>query len=45
VLWHAARGRDDTYPAWAVLPEEEREEEEVNEREEREERSERRSDP
>jgi hypothetical protein len=21
VLWHAARGRDDTYPAWAVLPE------------------------
>jgi YVTN family beta-propeller protein len=28
VLWHAARGRDDTYPAWAVLPEEEREEEE-----------------
>jgi hypothetical protein len=27
VLWHAARGRDDTYPAWAVLPEEEREDE------------------
>jgi hypothetical protein len=21
VLWHAARGRDDTYPAWAVLAE------------------------
>jgi hypothetical protein len=27
VLWHAARGRDDTYPAWAVLPEEQREDE------------------
>ena len=27
VLWHAARGRDDTYPAWAVLPEEDREDE------------------
>ena len=27
ILWHAARGRDDTYPAWAVLPEEEREDE------------------
>jgi YVTN family beta-propeller protein len=23
VLWHAARGRDDTYPAWAVLPSDE----------------------
>lgn len=23
ILWHAARGRDDTYPAWAVLAEEE----------------------
>jgi hypothetical protein len=21
ILWHATRGRDDTYPAWAVLPE------------------------
>lgn len=21
ILWHAARGRDDTYPAWAVLAE------------------------
>jgi len=21
ILWHAARGRDDTYPAWAVLDE------------------------
>jgi hypothetical protein len=20
VNWHAARGRDDTYPAWVVLP-------------------------
>lgn len=31
VLWHAARGRDDTYPAWAVLAEEESEEEEREE--------------
>jgi len=23
ILWHAAKGRDDTYPAWAVLSEEE----------------------
>ncbi len=22
ILWHAVRGRDDTYPQWAVLPEE-----------------------
>ena len=22
ILWHAARGRDDTYPAWAVLKDE-----------------------
>jgi YVTN family beta-propeller protein len=22
ILWHAARGRDDTYPAWAVLADE-----------------------
>lgn len=28
VLWFAMRGNDDTYPAWAVLPEAEREEEE-----------------
>jgi hypothetical protein len=28
ILWHAVRGRDDTYPAWAVLPEEVLEEEE-----------------
>jgi hypothetical protein len=27
ILWHAARGRDDTYPAWAVLIEEEDEDE------------------
>jgi YVTN family beta-propeller protein len=27
ILWHATRGRDDTYPAWAVLPEDEQEEE------------------
>ena len=27
ILWHAARGRDDTYPAWAVLLEEEEQEE------------------
>ena len=38
VLWHAARGRDDTYPAWAVLPEEDddKEEEERERRERRE---------
>jgi YVTN family beta-propeller protein len=30
ILWHATRGRDDTYPAWAVLPEDE----EAQEREE-----------
>ena len=34
ILWHATRGRDDTYPAWAVLPEDE-EEEEAEERRER----------
>jgi hypothetical protein len=28
ILWHAARGRDDTYPAWAVLEEEKEEERE-----------------
>ncbi|NOZ40424.1 MAG: beta-propeller fold lactonase family protein [Planctomycetes bacterium] len=27
VLWHAVRGRDDTYPAWAVLGESQDEEE------------------
>jgi YVTN family beta-propeller protein len=27
ILWHAARGRDDTYPAWAVNAEREEEEE------------------
>jgi len=27
ILWHAARGRDETYPAWAVLAEEELEQE------------------
>jgi hypothetical protein len=34
VLWFAMRGNDDTYPAWAVLPESEREEEEEEEEEE-----------
>jgi hypothetical protein len=29
VLWHAARGRDDTYPAWAVLQEEEEDDDDV----------------
>jgi hypothetical protein len=28
ILWYAARGRDDTYPAWAVLEEVEEEEDE-----------------
>lgn len=28
ILWHSTRGRDDTYPAWAVLPEEQLEAEE-----------------
>jgi hypothetical protein len=36
ILWHATRGRDDTYPAWAVLPEDELEE--ARQREEEEER-------
>ncbi len=27
ILWHATRGRDDTYPAWAVLAEDEEEDE------------------
>jgi hypothetical protein len=36
ILWHATRGRDDTYPAWAVLPEDELEEEEEEEQRERE---------
>ena len=35
ILWHSTRGRDDTYPAWAVLPEDESEEEEEKERRER----------
>ena len=26
ILWHAARGRDDTYPAWAVLDEKDEDE-------------------
>ena len=29
ILWHSTRGRDDTYPAWAVLPEEQLEAEEA----------------
>lgn len=36
VIWHSVRGRDDTYPAWAVLAEadedDEKEEREVRER-------------
>jgi YVTN family beta-propeller protein len=32
ILWHAARGRDDTYPAWAVLPDADDDEEEERER-------------
>ncbi|MEX0678770.1 MAG: bifunctional YncE family protein/alkaline phosphatase family protein [Pirellulales bacterium] len=36
ILWHSTRGRDDTYPAWAVLPEEQLEaEEEARERAEK----------
>jgi YVTN family beta-propeller protein len=27
ILWHAARGRDDTYPFWAVLPQDDNEDE------------------
>jgi hypothetical protein len=34
IIWHSTRGRDDTYPAWAVLPEDELEEEEEEEAEE-----------
>lgn len=30
ILWHAMRGRDDTYPAWAVLPEEDDDDDEDN---------------
>ena len=33
IIWHSTRGRDDTYPAWAVLPEDENEEEEEERRE------------
>jgi hypothetical protein len=36
ILWHAARGRDDNYPAWAIsVVEDEDEEEEEREREKR----------
>jgi hypothetical protein len=39
ILWHATRGRDDTYPSWAVLPEEVLEaEEDIRERAEQRER-------
>jgi len=31
ILWHSVRGRDDTYPAWAVLAENDDEEEEERE--------------
>jgi YVTN family beta-propeller protein len=41
IIWHSVRGRDDTYPAWAVLPEEQLEEE--DEEEERRERSEKKT--
>jgi hypothetical protein len=34
ILWHAARGRDDNYPAWAIsVVEDEDEEEKERERE------------
>jgi YVTN family beta-propeller protein len=36
ILWHAARGRDDTYPAWAVLADDD--DERDPEKEEREEK-------
>jgi len=46
ILWHSTRGRDDTYPAWAVLPEDEEEEnEEAEEREEEREKERRRAQP
>lgn len=32
VIWHSVRGRDDTYPAWAVTAEDDDEEEEEEER-------------
>lgn len=39
ILWHAARGRDDNYPAWAIsVAEDEDEEEEEREREKRKEK-------
>ncbi len=41
IIWHSVRGRDDTYPAWAVLPEEELEDE--DEEEERRERIEKKT--
>ena len=28
ILWHSTRGRDDTYPAWAVPAEDDEDEEE-----------------
>lgn len=33
ILWHSVRGSDDTYPAWAVLAEDEEEEEALERRE------------
>ncbi len=38
ILWHATRGRDDTYPAWAVLSDEAQDEERQREAEEERER-------
>jgi YVTN family beta-propeller protein len=32
ILWHATRGRDDTYPAWAVLMEEEGDDDDEDEK-------------
>ena len=32
ILWHSTRGRDDTYPAWAVLQEEDDDDEEEKKR-------------
>lgn len=36
IIWHSVRKRDDTYPAWAVLPADQLEEEEDEEEERRE---------
>jgi hypothetical protein len=33
ILWHAARGRDDTYPAWAISVVEEDDDDQEKERE------------